>query len=70
MAEMLDDMERKGVIEKSTFARLSPKVLVSKPDGSKRVCLEYRHVNKHPSAYIYPLPRLDELVEQADFSRL
>ncbi len=37
IADMLDDMERKGVIEKSTSAWLSPIVLVSKPDGSKRV---------------------------------
>ena len=65
IAEMLEDMERKGVIEKSTSAWLSPIVLVSKPDGSKRVCLDYRHVNKHLSTDIYPLPRLDELVEQA-----
>ena len=65
IAEMLEEMERKGVIEKSTSAWLSPIVLVSKPDGSKRVCLDYRHVNKHLSTDIYPLPRLDELVEQA-----
>ncbi len=65
IVEMLDDMERKGVIEKSTSAWLSPIVLLSKPDGAKGVCLNYRPVNKHLSTDIYPLPRLDELVEQA-----
>ncbi|XP_045133135.1 uncharacterized protein LOC123517195 [Portunus trituberculatus] len=40
-------------------------VLVNKPDGSKRMCLDYRHVNKHLATDIYPLPRLEELVEQA-----
>ena len=63
--EMLEDMEKKGVIEKTTSAWLSPIVLVNKPDGTKRMCLDYRRVNTHLATDIYPLPRLDELVEQA-----
>ncbi len=47
IAEMLQDMEDRQIIEKSTSAWLSPIVLVNKPDGSKRMCLDYRHVNKH-----------------------
>ena len=38
-------------------------VLVDKPDGSKRMCHDYRHVNKHLATDIYPLPRLEELVD-------
>ncbi len=56
IAEMLQDMEDRQ-IEKSTSAWLSPIVLVNKPDGSKRMCLDYRHVNKHLATNIYPLPR-------------
>ncbi len=56
IAEMLENMEEKGIIEPSTAARLSPIVLVNKPDGSKRLCLDYRQD---------PLPRLEELVDQA-----
>ncbi len=58
-------MEDRQIIEKSTSAWLSPIVLVNKPDGSKRMCLDYRHVNKHLATDIYPLPRLEELVDQA-----
>ena len=65
ISEMLEDMEDRKIIERSTSAWLSPIVLVNKPDGSKRMCLDYRHVNKHLSTDIYPLPRLEELVEQA-----
>ena len=65
IAEMLTDMEKRDIIEKSTSAWLSPIVLVNKPDGSKRMCLDYRHVNKHLSTDIYPLPRVEELIEQA-----
>ncbi len=58
MAEMLKDMEDRQIIEKSTSAWLSPIVLVNKPDRSKRMCLDYCHVNKHLTTDIYPLPRL------------
>lgn len=40
-------------------------MLVNKPNGSKRMCLDYRKVNQHLATDIYPLPRLEELVEQA-----
>ncbi len=29
------------------------------------MCLDYRQVNKHLATDMYPLPRLEELVEQA-----
>ncbi len=67
IADMLKDMEeRDRIIEQSTAAWLSPVVLVNKPDGSKRMCLDYRQVNKHLATDIYPLPRLEELVDQAE----
>ncbi len=56
---MIEDMKRKNIIETSTAAWLSPIVLVSKSNGEKRMCLDYRKVNQHP------LPKLDELVESA-----
>ncbi len=62
---MLKDMEERDIIEQSTAAWLSPIVLVNKPDGSKRMCLDYRHVNKDLVTVVYPLPRLEELVDQA-----
>ena len=65
IADLLKEMEQKHIIERSQAAWLSPIVLVNKPDGSKRMCLDYRGVNKHLATDVYPLPRLDELVEQA-----
>ena len=62
ISEMLEQMMSRGVIEYSSAAWLSPIVLVSKPDGSKRMCLDFRRVNTHLAADVYPLPRLDELV--------
>ena len=63
--KLLTEMEEKGIIEPSTSAWLSPIVLVKKPDGSMRMCLDYRSVNTHLAADVYPLPRLEELVEVA-----
>ena len=65
IANLLLDMKEKDIIEPSTSAWLSPIVLVAKPDGSKRMCLDYREVNKHLAEDIHPLPRLEELVEVA-----
>ncbi len=58
-------MEDRQIIEKSTSAWLSSIVLVNKPDGNKRMCLDYRHMNEHLATDIHPLPRLEELVDQA-----
>ncbi len=65
IADLLKDIEEHDVIEASTAACLSPIVLVSKPDGSKRMCFDYRGVNKNLTMDIYPLPKLEELVELA-----
>ena len=60
---ILKNLEERGIIESSTAAWLSPIVLVNKPGGEKRLCLDYRKVNKQLAMDIHPLPKLDELVE-------
>ncbi len=62
---MLNNMDDWDITECSTSAWLSLIVLVNKPDGSKQICLDCQHVNKHLTTVIYPLPCLNELVEQA-----
>lgn len=60
---ILQDLEERDIIEPSTAAWLSPIVLVNKPGGDKRLCLDYRNVNKQLTMDIHPLPKLEELVE-------
>ena len=43
----------------------SPIVLVSRPDGSTRLCVDFRKVNKYTDADPFPLPRIEDLVELA-----
>ncbi len=64
IAKMLQDMEDKQIIEKSTSAWLSPKCCSINLTGVKE-CTKTRHVNKHLATDIYPLPKLEELVGQA-----
>ncbi len=64
IASILKDLEERDIIGKSTAAWLSPIVLVSKPSGEKRMCLDYRKVNKQLVTDIHPLSNLEELVEQ------
>ncbi len=63
IASILKDLEERDIKEKSTVARLSPIVLVNKPSGDKRMCLDYCKVNKQLTTDIHPFPNLKELVE-------
>ena len=62
--EMIQTMLDKDIIEESYSTYLSPIVLINKPNGSKRMCIDYRGVNKKIKIDIHPLPRLDELVDE------
>jgi len=50
-----------GVIEESTAAYASPVVMVEKPDGSKRVCVDYRKLNRVTIFDPEPMPTAEEI---------
>ena len=39
-------------------------LLVKKKDGSMRLCVDYRHLNNVTIKNKYPLPRIDDLMDQ------
>ncbi|KAK3083976.1 hypothetical protein FSP39_006179 [Pinctada imbricata] len=60
----VSDMLRRGVIEPSTSPWASPIVLAKKKDGTTRFCIDYRHLNSVTIKDAYPLPRIDESLDQ------
>jgi hypothetical protein len=53
----------KGLIEPSDSPWASPVVLVTKKDGKKRLCLDYRRLNEVSVKDAYPLPRIDDSLD-------
>lgn len=56
-------MMDKGVIEPSSIEWASPVVLVPKPGGSLRVCVDYCKVNVLSFRDPYSIPRIDECLD-------
>ncbi|XP_075775856.1 uncharacterized protein LOC142826672 [Pelodiscus sinensis] len=58
-----------GVVEESFSEWRSPIVLVPKPDGSLRFCIDFRKVNAQSRFDAYPMPRVDELLDRLGGAR-
>jgi hypothetical protein len=54
----------KGFIEPSSSPWGAPILFVAKADGSLRMCVDYRALNKVTQKDRYPLPRIDDLFDQ------
>ncbi|KAF4090058.1 hypothetical protein AMELA_G00047550 [Ameiurus melas] len=67
--EEVERMLRDGVIEESNSPWSSPIVVVPKPDGSIRLCKDFRRLNQVSDFDSYPLPRVDDLVERLGRAR-
>ena len=54
----------KGFIRPSPFPWGALVLFVKKEDGSFRMCIDYRQLNKVTIKNKYPLPRIDDLFDQ------
>jgi len=61
--QLLDEMQRQGVIEPCNSEWSSNIVLVRKRDGSVRFCVDYRKLNLLTRKDAYPLPRIDRCLD-------
>ncbi|GJS23830.1 putative reverse transcriptase domain-containing protein [Tanacetum coccineum] len=64
LSEQLKEMSDKGFIRPSSSPWGAPVLFFKKNDGSFRMCIDYRELNKLMVKNRYPLPRIDDLFDQ------
>ncbi|KAC9449874.1 hypothetical protein E3N88_45822 [Mikania micrantha] len=64
LSNQLQDLLDKGFIRPSFSPWGAPVLFVKKKDGSMRMCIDYRELNKLTIKNRYPLPRIDDLFDQ------
>ena len=61
--KLLQDMQKRDVIQLSTSPWASPVVLVQKKNGTLRFCIDYRKLNAITRKDAYPIPRIDDTLD-------
>ncbi|GKB62376.1 putative reverse transcriptase domain-containing protein [Tanacetum coccineum] len=64
LSNQLQELADRGFIQPSTSPWGAPVLFVKKKDGSFRMCIDYRELNKLTVKNRYPLPRIDDLFNQ------
>jgi len=64
LKKQIEDLMEKQFIRPSTSPWGAPVLLVKKKDGSSRLCVDYRQLNKMTIKNMYALPRIDDLMDQ------
>ncbi|KAD0325810.1 hypothetical protein E3N88_44451 [Mikania micrantha] len=64
LSSQLQELLDKGFIRPSFSPWGAPVLFVKKKDGSFRMCIDYRELNKLTIKNRYPLPRIDDLFDQ------
>ena len=65
LREYLDKYLKLGWVYETDAPTASPILFVSKKDGGKRLCVDYRRLNSITESRCYPLPRIDDLLDRA-----
>nr|GEV03783.1 hypothetical protein [Tanacetum cinerariifolium] len=64
LSEQLQELSEKVFIRPSSSPWGAPVLFIKKKDGSSRMCIDYRELNKLTVKNRYPLPRIDDLFDQ------
>jgi len=63
LKKQLEELLEKQFIKPSVSSWGAPMLLVKKNDGSMRLCVDYRQLNKATIKNRYPIPRIDDLID-------
>ncbi|GJU55399.1 putative reverse transcriptase domain-containing protein [Tanacetum coccineum] len=69
LSGQLKELQDKGFIQPSSSPWGAPVLFVKKKDGSFRVCIDYRELNKLTIKNRYLIPRIDDLFDQLQGSQ-
>jgi hypothetical protein len=64
LKKQIKELLSKGFIRPSSLPWGAPTLFVDKKDGSRRMCVDYRSLNKVTIKNKYPLPRIEDLFYQ------
>ena len=59
-----------NIIKPSKSAWSSPVIIIPKKDGSKRICIDFRAVNKVTAQDCFPIPRIDDILDRLSGSKV
>ncbi|GBG67585.1 hypothetical protein CBR_g714 [Chara braunii] len=70
LQRQIDDMIEKGWIKPSESEFGAPVLFVPKKGGKLRMCIDYRGLNRITRKKVYPLPRIDDLLDVAGVCKI
>jgi hypothetical protein len=64
IAKQVEDLLEQGIIERSTAEYYSQVVVVPKPDGKDRLCIDFQNLNLVSESHSHPLPNIKQMLNR------